>query len=121
MLHAALAARSIGFMQQAAMAACIIFKYLHATMQHFTCCPKWRHAIRSVVYTSRGVCYARNFLMKLVSGINYSCRVKNQDAENFFLKSSTGFQVKADKPESICMPLYNTLHAAPSRGMQLGV
>ncbi len=83
--------------------------------------PKRRHAVRSVVYTSRGVCYARKFLMKLGLSINYSSSVKNQDAENLFLKSSTGFHVKADKPERICMPLYNTLHAATSGGMQLGV
>ncbi len=61
------------------------------------------------------------FLMKLGLGINYSSSGKNQDVEIFILKSSTGFQVNADKPESICMPLYNTLHAAPSRGMQLVV
>jgi hypothetical protein len=36
----ALAAKSIGGMQQAALAACIIDKYLHATEQYFACSPK---------------------------------------------------------------------------------
>jgi hypothetical protein len=35
-----LAATSIGPMHQAALAACIIFKYLHVTEQHFACHPK---------------------------------------------------------------------------------
>jgi hypothetical protein len=43
-----LAARSIGVMQQAALAACIVSKYLHATKQHFACCPRGRHAIRRI-------------------------------------------------------------------------
>ncbi len=39
MQPAALAARR-GVMQQAVLAGCIIFKYLHATEQHFACRPK---------------------------------------------------------------------------------
>jgi hypothetical protein len=58
---AALAARSIGVMRQAAFATCIICKYLDATKQHFACCPMWRHAVRSIAYASRGICNVRNF------------------------------------------------------------
>jgi hypothetical protein len=46
---------SICVMQQAALAARIIFKYLHATEQHFTCCPKWKRAVRSMANASSGV------------------------------------------------------------------
>jgi hypothetical protein len=49
------AVRSFGAMQQAAMAACIIFKYLHITEEHFACGAKWHHAVKSVAYTSRGI------------------------------------------------------------------
>jgi len=40
MQPAALQARSIGVMQQATQAACIIYKHSHATEQHFACHPK---------------------------------------------------------------------------------
>ncbi len=55
MQHAALAARCIGVMQQAALGVCILFEYLHATEQHFAWQKKWRHAVRSIAYASRGV------------------------------------------------------------------
>ncbi len=54
MQPAVLAARSIGVVQQAALVACIIYKFLHATEQHFACYPKWRRVDRSVIYTSGG-------------------------------------------------------------------
>jgi len=44
----ALVTRSIGVMQQAALTAFIIFKYLQATEHHFVGCQKWRCAIRSI-------------------------------------------------------------------------
>ncbi len=58
MQPAALAARNVGVMQQAALATCIIYKYLHATEKHFACCPKWRRAVRSISYASTGTCLA---------------------------------------------------------------
>ncbi len=61
MQPAALAARNIGVMQQAASAVCIIFKYLNAVGQHFACHLKWRHSVRSIPYASRVVWYTRNF------------------------------------------------------------
>ncbi len=51
----ALAVRSIGVMQQAPLAAHIIFKYLYATEHHFACHPKWRHTVRNVEYASWGI------------------------------------------------------------------
>ncbi len=63
MQSAALAARSIGVMQQAALAGHIIFKHLHASEQHFACYPKWRHGVANIVYTSRGISYAHNFFV----------------------------------------------------------
>ncbi len=60
--HSALAARSIGVKQQAAFAACIIFKYVHATEQCFACCQKLRNAVRSTAYPSGRVRFALNFL-----------------------------------------------------------
>jgi hypothetical protein len=53
---AALATRSIGAMQQAALAACITYKYLHATEEHFARCLKWRGAVRSIAFASRCIC-----------------------------------------------------------------
>jgi hypothetical protein len=90
MQHAAMAARRIGVVQQAAMAVCIICKYFHTTVQHFACHPKWMHAVRSVAYTSRSVCYVHNFL--------------NETCSRHKLYTFSGFQVKADKPEGIGMP-----------------
>ncbi len=43
-----LAARSIGVMQQAAIAACIVSKYLHSTKQHFACCQMGSCAVRRI-------------------------------------------------------------------------
>ncbi len=54
MQPAALAARSIGLMQQTALVACIIFKHLDVTEQHFAWIPKWSYAIRSIAYASSG-------------------------------------------------------------------
>jgi hypothetical protein len=52
---APLAARSISVMQRAALAACIIYKYLNGAEQHFACCQKWRRPVRSIAYTSKGI------------------------------------------------------------------
>ncbi len=70
MQSAVLAARSIGVVQQAALSACIIYKYLHATEQHFACYPKWRRVVRSIIYASGFLCYAHNVLVKLTFGSN---------------------------------------------------
>jgi len=34
------ATNNTGVMQQVTLVLCIIFKYCHATEQHFECCPK---------------------------------------------------------------------------------
>jgi hypothetical protein len=47
MQPAAVAARSMGVMQQAASAACIIYNFLHATEQHCACDPKRRRTAQS--------------------------------------------------------------------------
>jgi hypothetical protein len=62
------AARSNFAMQQEALAVHLIFKYFHATEQHFAFCPKCRYAVRSVAYIFRGDCFDHNLLMKLVFG-----------------------------------------------------
>jgi hypothetical protein len=49
---AALTTCSIDVMQLAALAARIIFKYFHATEQHFASSPKWRHTVRIIAYAS---------------------------------------------------------------------
>jgi hypothetical protein len=59
---AALATRSIGVMQQAALDACIIFKHFNATEQHFACLQKWVRAVRSIAYASKDMGFARIFL-----------------------------------------------------------
>jgi len=51
----ALGARSIGVMQQAALAASMVYKYLYATEQHFAHRPKRRHSVKSVAYTFRAI------------------------------------------------------------------
>ncbi len=51
----------IGAKQQAALVPCIIFNYLLTTKQYFLMPPKYRRAVRSIEYISRGVCYANNF------------------------------------------------------------
>jgi hypothetical protein len=48
MQPAALTARHHDAMQQAALAAYIVFKCLHAAKQRFAFCPKWRQAVRSI-------------------------------------------------------------------------
>ncbi len=58
---AALAERSIGVVQQAVFAACIIYKYLYASEHYFARRPKGRHAAMSIAYTTRGVRYAHIF------------------------------------------------------------
>ncbi len=58
---ATLAARSIGVMQQAVLAACIIYKYLHASEQLFVYRPKQKHAVKSMAYASRGISNAQIF------------------------------------------------------------
>jgi len=55
-------------MQQAAMVACIIVKFLHATEQHTACCPEWRHSVRIIAYTFRGCMLLSYFLIKMVFG-----------------------------------------------------
>jgi len=59
--HAALMARSIGAMQQAAWAACTIYSYLHVTEEHFASNLNWRRAFRSIAYTSWRESYDHNF------------------------------------------------------------
>jgi hypothetical protein len=59
---AALATRSIGIMQQAALAACIIFKQFSATEQHFAWLQKWERAVWSIAYASKDIVFARIFL-----------------------------------------------------------
>jgi len=56
------AARNIASMQQVALAACIILKCLHATVEHFECCPKQRHAVRSIAHATIGICFDNIFL-----------------------------------------------------------
>jgi hypothetical protein len=63
---AALAARSIGLMQQAALAACIIFKHLDVTEQHFAWIPTRSHAVRSIANASRGSMVHSYFYEKIV-------------------------------------------------------
>jgi hypothetical protein len=60
------AARSNGVMQQASLPACIISNCLYVLEQGIACRPKWKHAVKSVVYASRSIGYARIFLMKLI-------------------------------------------------------
>jgi hypothetical protein len=76
---AALATRSIGVLQQPALAWCIIFKCLHATEQHIVCHPKWRRAVANIAYTSRGISYARNCFVYYILAmcINYATSVIN--------------------------------------------
>jgi len=62
MQPAAFTANRIGAMQQEALTASIIYKYLWMTEQHCACCPKWRYAVKNVAYTYRGVWYTQNFL-----------------------------------------------------------
>ncbi len=66
MQPAALAARSIDVVQQAAMAASSICIYLHAIEQHFTCCWNQKRAVGIISYASRGIFYAQYFLYKTV-------------------------------------------------------
>ncbi len=66
MQPATLAARSIGVVQQVAMAAHIIFKYFHAIEQQFACCPKWKLAVGIISYASRGIFYTQYFLYETV-------------------------------------------------------
>ncbi len=54
MQPAAWASKIIGDMQQLALAARIIFKYLHATEQHFANYLKRRQTERSIAHTHRG-------------------------------------------------------------------
>jgi hypothetical protein len=44
-----MAVRSIGFMQQAALAACIIFKNFCEYEEHFACHPKWKSGAYSTL------------------------------------------------------------------------
>jgi hypothetical protein len=76
MQSASIAARIIGVMQQAALIVCIIYKYLHATEQHFACCAKWRRTIRSIAYTSSCNIYAGNFLYELIFGLEHKLCLK---------------------------------------------
>jgi hypothetical protein len=48
----ALAALSIGVIQQAALAALSIYKYLRTAEQHFACLSKQRRVARSIAYAS---------------------------------------------------------------------
>jgi hypothetical protein len=61
MQSAALAARIVVVMLEAALAVCTFYKYFHATEEHFACRAKWRLALRSIAYTSRGNFHAHNF------------------------------------------------------------
>jgi hypothetical protein len=45
----------------------MILKDLRATEQHFACHPKWRYAVWSIAYTTRGIFYPHIF-MKLYFG-----------------------------------------------------
>ncbi len=54
-------------MQHAAPGACIICKCLHVTEQHFAGRTRWRHAVRSAPFTSRGECYAHIFMKLFLS------------------------------------------------------
>jgi hypothetical protein len=38
--------------QRAALVACVIFKYLHATKEHSACGPMLKHAVRSIAYST---------------------------------------------------------------------
>jgi hypothetical protein len=43
------------------VSSCMIFKCLHATEQHCTCFPEWKHVIKSITFTSRDICCTPNF------------------------------------------------------------
>ncbi len=64
---AALAERNIGIKQRAALAACIMFKYFHATEQHYAFCKKWRRTVRSTKPLEHKLFSSHNFFITLVS------------------------------------------------------
>ncbi len=69
---------NIGVMQQAALVASLIFKYLHATKQYTACCPNGKWAVRRVAYTFMVVCYALNFFNQfLATCVNYTSSIIN--------------------------------------------
>ncbi len=61
MQHAALMARCIGAVQQAAWAAYTIYSYFHVTEEHYACNIHWRRAFGNIAYTSWRECYDHNF------------------------------------------------------------
>jgi hypothetical protein len=65
MPHAAIAARGIGVMQQAALSPYIIYRYLQSNT--FAWRPKWRGALMSIAYATKGISCNSNFL-KLIFG-----------------------------------------------------
>ncbi len=66
-------ARSCHHWQQAALTACTIFQYLHASEQYIACCSKWKHSVRRVAYTSGSKCYTRNFLETFFVDVSKLC------------------------------------------------
>jgi hypothetical protein len=74
-----LASRRVVVMRQAALAACVIFKHLHALEQHFACYPKWTREVRPLAYTFWGARHARIFLRNWFWAmcINYALSVIN--------------------------------------------
>jgi hypothetical protein len=53
----AVVARLIGAMEQASLAKCILYQYLHANEQHFAFCPKCRCTVSNMAYISMGMCW----------------------------------------------------------------